>query len=135
MRMRLLCLLAAALALPTALPARGEGPLKVTSALVCDWEDEECTSAEQSFDEKVKALRFVTVVEGATGEAWVEHVWKREGREVFRLRLNVRPHRSRTASKKTVAGFPGAWTAVVVDPVGRELAKVSFRVEGSEPAP
>ncbi len=74
-------------------------------------------------------------MEGATGEAWVEHVWKREGHEVFRLKLALKGRRYKTVSKKTVAGHPGAWTATVVDPVGRELASVSFRVDGPDLAP
>ncbi len=106
--------------------------LKVASAVVCAVDDEECTTTEPRFGEEVAVLRFVTVVEGATGEAWVEHVWKREGREVFRLKLALKTKRYRTVSKKTVAGLPGAWTASVVDPVGRELASVSFRVEGPD---
>lgn len=115
--------------------ARAAASLKVTSAAVCDAREEECTAVEQSFGEEVASLKFVTVVEGATGEAWVEHVWLREGRELFRRRLPLKGNRYRTVTVKTVAGLPGAWTVVVLDPVRRELAKVSFRVEGPEPAP
>lgn len=124
-------LLCASLLAPCArADAASSSPLKVRSAVVCDASEEECSGEERSFGDDVAVLRFTTIVEGATGEAWVEHVWRHEGREVFRLKLSMRPRRYRTISKKTVSGLPGDWTAVVVDPVGRELASVAFRVEG-----
>lgn len=112
--------------------ADAASPLKVTSAAVCASDAETCEPTEQVFGSGVASLRFVTVVEGATGEAWVEHVWRREGREVFRLKLGVKAHRTKTASKKSIAGLAGNWTVVALDPVGRELAKVSFLVEPPE---
>lgn len=127
-------LLLCAGALAPWLAAGAASPLKVKTAVVCDAAREECSGEERTFGENVAVLRFVTIVEGATGEAWVEHVWRYEGREVFRLKLVMRPHRYRTVSKKTIAGMPGDWTVAVVDPVGRELASVAFHVEGRERA-
>ncbi len=117
-------------AVTLAAPALAGPSLHVTSAVVCEASSETCEGegATRTFS-GAGALRFVTTVEGATGEAWVEHVWKHDGHVVFRMKLPVRPHRYRTASRKTVSGLAGAWTATVVDPVGRELASVSFEVE------
>ncbi len=111
-----------------ALPALAGPSLHVTSAAVCESDAEDCDAEARTFS-GVPALRFVTTVEGATGEAWVEHVWKYEGREVFRMKLAVHAHRFRTVSRKSVAGHPGPWTVTVLDPVGRELATLAFQVE------
>jgi hypothetical protein len=123
-----LCLLVAAL---WALPVRGadEAALRVTEMAVCrEIVDRGCDSEGRTFDADVETVAFLTKVEGATGEAFVEHVWSFEGKEVRRSRLPVKNRVYRTWSTKRVKGSPGKWRADVLDPVGRLLGSVEFTV-------
>ncbi len=124
-------LLLVAASLAAALPARAdESPLKVTDIAVCrDVVDRGCDSEGRTFGPDVDSVAFLTKVEGATGEAFVEHVWSFEGREVRRVRLPVRGPKYRTWSTKRVKGLPGRWKAEVFDPVGRSLGAVEFVVQ------
>ena len=120
------------LALPAAL-APGQptdvSPLRATELSVCrEIVDRGCENEGRTFGPDVPSVAFLTKVEGATGEAFVFHVWSFEGREVQRVRLPVRASPYRTWSKKGVKGQPGRWKAEVLDPIGRSLGVVDFTV-------
>ena len=66
-------------------------PLKATEMAVCrDIVDRGCDSEGRTFGPDVESVAFLTKVEGATGEAFVFHVWSFEGKEVKRVRLPIR---------------------------------------------
>jgi hypothetical protein len=121
------------LALPALLAPRqvaDVSPLKVTQLSVCrEIVDRGCDSEGRTFGPDVASVAFFTKVEGATGEAYVFHVWSFEGKEVQRVRLPVRASPYRTWSKKWVKGQPGRWKAEVLDPIGRSLGVVDFTVQ------
>ena len=105
-------------------------PLKVTEMAVCrDVVDRGCDSEGRTFGADVESVAFLTKVAGATGEAFVVHVWSFEGKEVQRVRLPVRAASYRTWSGKRVKNQPGRWTVEVLDPIGRSLGVVEFTVQ------
>jgi len=107
-----------------------ESPLRVTELAVCrEIVDRGCDSEGRSFGPDVDSVAFLTKVEGATGEAFIDHVWTFEGKEVRRVRLPIRAATYRTWSAKRVKGLPGKWRAEVFDPVGRSLGTVDFTVQ------
>ena len=111
-------------------PAAEVSPLRATELAVCrDVVDRGCDSEGRSFGPDVENVAFLTKVEGATGEAFVFHVWSFEAKEVQRVRLPVRAAVYRTWSKKGVKGQPGRWRVEVLDPVGRSLGVVEFTVQ------
>jgi len=114
--------------------ARAEdSPLRVTELDVCeDVVDRSCRGGGRSFSAELESLTFVTRVEGATGEAFVTHVWTFEGEEVRRIRLPIRKVSFRTWSKKTIKKLPGRWKAEVFDPLGRSLGAVEFVVRAPQ---
>lgn len=117
-------------ALLAAPPAADVSPLKATEVVVCrDVVDRGCESAARSFGPDVASVAFFTRIEGATGEAFVFHVWSFEGKEVQRVRLPVKASPYRTWSKKGVKGQPGRWKTEVLDPIGRPLGVVEFTVQ------
>jgi hypothetical protein len=75
-------------------------------------------------------LYCFTLIEGATAETSVDHVWLYQGREMARVTLPVRSGKWRTfSSKKIVPEWKGEWQVRVVDPAGNELTRGHFRVE------
>ncbi|HYN42840.1 MAG TPA: DUF2914 domain-containing protein [Thermoanaerobaculia bacterium] len=105
-------------------------PLKATEMAVCrDIVDRGCDSEGRTFGPDVESVAFLTKVEGATGEAFVFHVWSFEGKEVKRARLPIRTSRYRTWSLKRVKDQPGRWRVEVLDPIGRSLGVVDFTVQ------
>ena len=105
-------------------------PLKATEMAVCrEIVDRGCDSEGRTFGADVESVAFFTKVEGATGEAFVFHVWSFEGKEVRRVRLPVRASPYRTWSAKRVKDQPGRWKVEVLDPVGRSIGVVDFTVQ------
>ena len=125
----LLPLLAAPALLATP-PAADVSPLRVTELSVCrEIVDRGCESEGRTFGPDAESVAVLTRVEGATGEAYVFHVWSFEAKEVQRVRLPVRAAVYRTWSKKGVKGQPGRWKVEVLDPIGRSLGVVDFTVQ------
>jgi len=130
--LRLLLLLL--LGLPALLDARTataeESPLKVTELAVCrEIVDRGCDSEGRTFGADVENVAFLTKIEGATGEAFVHHVWSFEGKEVRRVRLPLKASPYRTWSAKRVKDQPGRWKVEILDPIGRSLGVVDFTVQ------
>ena len=122
------------LGLPAHLAARTataeESPLKVTELAVCrEIVDRGCDSEGRTFGADVENVAFLTKVEGATGEAFVHHVWSFEGKEVRRVRLPLKASPYRTWSAKRVKDQPGRWKVEILDPIGRSLGVVDFTVQ------
>jgi hypothetical protein len=122
------------LGLPALLAARiataEESPLKVTELAVCrEIVDRGCDSEGRTFGADVENVAFLTKVEGATGEAFVHHVWSFEGKEVRRVRLPLKASPYRTWSAKRVKDQPGRWRVEILDPIGRSLGVVDFTVQ------
>ena len=122
------------LGLPALLDARTataeESPLKVTELAVCrEIVDRGCDSEGRTFGADVENVAFLTKVEGATGEAFVHHVWSFEGKEVRRVRLPLKASPYRTWSAKRVKEQPGRWRVEILDPIGRSLGVVDFTVQ------
>lgn len=110
--------------------AADASPLRVTEMAVCrEIVDRGCDSEGRTFGPDVESVACLTRIEGATGEAFVFHVWSFEGREVQRIRLPVRAASYRTWSKKWVKEQPGRWRVEVLDPIGRPLGVVDFTVQ------
>ena len=75
-------------------------------------------------------LYCFTLIEGATAETSVHHVWLYEGKEMARVTLPVRSAKWRTySSKRIVPEWKGDWEVRVVDPAGNELTTGRFRVD------
>lgn len=105
-------------------------PLRATEMAVCrEIVDRGCDSEGRTFGPDVESVAFLTKVEGATGEAFVFHVWSFEGKDVQRVRLPVRASPYRTWSLKRVKDQPGHWKIEVLDPIGRSLGVVEFTVQ------
>ena len=122
------------LGLPVLLAARTataeESPLKVTELAVCrEIVDRGCDSEGRTFGADVENVAFLTKIEGATGEAFVHHVWSFEGKEVRRVRLPLKASPYRTWSAKRVKDQPGRWRVEILDPIGRSLGVVDFTVQ------
>ena len=71
--------------------------------------DRECRGSDRTFPADYESVSFVTRVEGATGDAFVFHVWTFEGEEVRRIRLPIRRASYRTWSTKKIRNLPGRW--------------------------
>jgi hypothetical protein len=111
-------------------PAVEASPLRATEIAVCrDVVDRGCDSEGRTFGPDVENVAFLTKVEGATGEAFVFHVWSFEGKEVRRVKLPLRASPYRTWSSKRVKEQPGRWRVEVLDPIGRSLGVVDFTVQ------
>lgn len=124
------------LVLPSALllaawPARAdESPLRVSELSVClEVVDRACQAPARSFAADVPTVSCLSRIEGATGDAFVTHVWSFEGKEVKRSRLPIRAASYRTWSLKRVKDQPGRWKVEVLDPIGRSLGVVDFTVQ------
>jgi hypothetical protein len=105
-------------------------PLKATEMAVCrEIVDRGCDSEGRTFGPDVDSVAFLTKVEGATGEAFVFHVWSFEGKDIQRVRLPIRASPYRTWSLKRVKDQPGRWRVEVLDPIGRSLGVVDFTVQ------
>jgi len=117
-------------ALLAAPPAAEASPLKATEVAVCrEIVDRGCDSEGRTFGPDVESVAFFTKIEGATGEAFVFHVWSFEGKEIRRSRLSLKASPYRTWSLKRVKDQPGRWKAEVLDPIGRSLGVVEFTVQ------
>jgi hypothetical protein len=68
-----------------------------------------------------------TRVTGAAGTK-VTHVWKRDGKEVWKANLRVGSKRWTTNSRRKMSK-PGAWTVDVLAEDGAALGTVSFTVQ------
>jgi len=129
MRRVLLLPLLAAPALLAAPPAADVSPLRVTELSVCrEIVDRGCESEGRTFGPDVESVAVLTRVEGATGEAFVFHVWSFEAKEDQRVRLPVRAAVYRSWAEQGVKGQPGRWRVEVLDPIGRSLGVVDFTV-------
>lgn len=105
-------------------------PLRATEVAVCrEIVARGCDSEGRTFGADVENVAFLTKVEGATGEAFVFHVWSFEGKEVRRVKLPVKASPYRTWSAKRVKDQPGRWKVEVLDPIGRSLGVVDFTVQ------
>jgi hypothetical protein len=127
-----LLLLAPPAAAPGAAAAKpvDVSPLKATEITVCEEiVDRGCRAPSRSFGPDVENVTFLSKIDGATGEAFVTHVWTFEGKEVRRVRLPVRTASFRTWSSKRVKGLPGKWRVEVFDPLGRSIGIADFAVE------
>ena len=117
-----------------ALATAEESPLRVTEMDVCEGiVERRCQGSDRIFPSDLESVTFVTKVQGATGEAYITHVWSFEGEEVRRIRLVVKNASYRTWSTKTIRNLPGRWKAEVLDPVGRSLGSIRFVVRAPEP--
>jgi DUF2914 family protein len=114
--------------------ARAEdSPLRASEVVVCEEVVERsCRSVGTTFPADQASVSFLTRIEGATGDAFVFHVWRFEGEEVRRVKLPVRNASYRTWSTKAIRDLPGRWKAEVLDPLGRSLGAVSFQVLAPE---
>ncbi len=75
-------------------------------------------------------LYCFTLIEGATTETSIDHVWLYQGREMARVSLPVRSAKWRTySSKKMIPEGKGEWEVRVVDSAGNELARGKFLVD------
>jgi len=121
-----LLLLGGALALPA---ASDDSFLRASELDVCEEVvDRRCRGSDRTFPPDFENVSFVTRVEGATGDAFVVHVWTFEGEEVRRIRLPIRKASYRTWSTKTIKNLPGRWKAEIFDPLGRSLGAIDFVV-------
>jgi hypothetical protein len=111
-------------------PASEVSPLRVVEMAVCrEIVDRGCDNEGRTFAADVESVAFLTKIEGATGEAFVRHVWSFEGKEIKRVRLPVRASPYRTWSAKRVKNQPGRWKVEVLDPIGRSIGVVDFTVQ------
>lgn len=116
--------------------ARGEdsSPLRAPEMKICrEVVERACKGEGTRFGADVRTVAFFTRIEGATGDAWVTHVFRWGGKEVRRVKRPVRGSSYRTWSVRDVAGMAGEWRAEVLDPVGRSLGAVAFVVESASP--
>ena len=121
--------LAALLLAGGAAKAAADSALRASELEVCqDVADRRCVGSDHTFAPDVESVTFMTRIEGATGEAFVVHVWSFEGSEVRRIKLPVKNASYRTWSKKGIRNLPGKWKAEVLDPVGASLGSVEFVV-------
>jgi hypothetical protein len=124
-----LLLFCGALVLAPAMRGADDSPLRATELDVCEEVvDRECRGSDRTFPAGFESVSFVTRVEGATGDAFVFHVWTFEGEEVRRIRLAIRKASYRTWSTKKIKNLPGRWKAEILDPLGRSLGAVDFVV-------
>jgi hypothetical protein len=117
------------LVLATPITWASESPLKASELSLCrEVVEAQCHEMERTFGPDVDSVSFLTRIEGATGDAFVSHVWSFEGKELRRIKLPVKNSRFHTWSTKRVKGLPGSWKAEVFDPLGRSLGAVEFVV-------
>lgn len=113
----------------TGIAAAEESPLRVTEINACrEIVKAECRGMDKTFGADVENVAVFSRVEGATGEAFVTHVWSFEGKEVRRVKLPIRTSAYRTWSLKRVKDLPGKWKVDVLDPVERLIGSVEFAV-------
>ena len=107
-----------------------ESPLKVAELIVCQAvADRSCQAPSRSFGPEIEAVSCLSKVEGATGEAFITHVWQFEGKETRRVKLPLKTASYRTWSSKRVKGLPGKWRVEILDPLDRSIGVVDFTVE------
>ncbi len=82
-------------------PITAEDPtaLRAVELEVCqEIVDFECQGTDRAFGPDVEIVAFLTRIDGATGTAFVEHVWTQDGKEVRRVRLPIKTSSYRTWS-------------------------------------
>jgi hypothetical protein len=93
-------------------------------------ESREPVGEASSFPASTPQVVFFTRITGASGETFVEHVWRHGDAEKARVRLTVGSPSWRTWSVKTLhPGSAGKWTVEVQDSEGKPLKAVEFTVE------
>jgi hypothetical protein len=113
-----------------------ESPLKVSELSTClDVVERACQAPARSFAADVSSVFCLSRIDGATGDAFVTHVWSFEGKEVRRAKLPVKTSSYRTWSSKQVKGLPGTWKVEVLDPLDRSIGVVEFVVERPKGGP
>jgi hypothetical protein len=121
---------------PTWRAGADDSPLKAVELIVCQQVvDRACQAPSRSFGPDVEEVSCLSKVDGATGEAFVSHVWTFEGKEVRRVKLPVKTTSFRTWSSKRVKGLPGKWRVEVFDPLDRSIGVVDFTVEPPQGTP
>jgi hypothetical protein len=130
-------LLSGFLVLLTPWPAGADDSLlKVVELTVCQKvADRACQAPSRAFSSEIEEVSCLSKVDGATGEAFVSHVWYFEGKEVRRVKLPVRNATYRTWSSKRVKDLPGTWKVEVLDPLERSIGVAEFIVEPPKGAP
>ena len=121
---------------PTWRAGADDSPLKAVELIVCQQVvDRACQAPSRSFGPDVESVSCLSKVDGATGEAFVSHVWTFEGKEVRRVKLPIKTTSFRTWSSKRVKGLPGKWRVEVFDPLDRSIGVVDFTVEPPQGTP
>jgi hypothetical protein len=107
-----------------------DSPLKVVELTVCqEVADRACQAPSRSFGSDIEMVSCLSKVDGATGEAFVTHVWTFEGKELRSVKLPLKTSSYRTWSSKRVKGLPGKWKVEVFDPLDRSIGVIDFTVE------
>jgi len=92
-------------------------------------ENREVVGESAAFGPEVPKIVAWTRVSGANQPVQITHIWKRDGKTVATVPLNIQSASYRTFSRRTVAGEPGAWSVDVIDPIGKVVARKEFTVE------
>lgn len=128
--MKRLMVLGGLLLLSTQRAMSDDSPLKVVELTVClEVADRVCQAPARAFDSGIDTVWCLSKVDGATGDAFVTHVWTFEGKEERRVKLPVKTSSFRTWSSKRVKGLPGKWKVEVFDPLDRSIGVTDFTVE------
>ena len=113
-----------------------DSPLKVVEMIVCQKvADRACQAPSRAFSSEIEEVSCLSKVEGATGEAFVWHVWYFEGKETRRVKLPIKNAIYRTWSSKRIKDLPGRWKVEVLDPLDRSIGVAEFIVEPPKGAP
>ncbi len=113
-----------------------DSPLKLVELIVCqEVANRSCQAPARSFGPDIEVVTCLSKVDGATGEAFITHVWLFEGKETRREKLPLKTQSYRTWSSKRVNGLPGKWRVEVFDPLDRSIGVVDFIVEPPKGAP
>jgi len=89
-------------------------------------ENREITGAGEAF-KATDTVYVWTNVTGADGKK-VQHVWKKDGKEVFKVAFDVKSKRWRVNSRRKTPA-PGSYTVETQAEDGAKLGEVAFKVE------
>jgi hypothetical protein len=82
-----------------------------------------------SFSSVPALFCFTRIARGDGEETTIRHLWYRENVKVADYELPVRGEKWRTYSRKTIdRESPGEWRVDAVDPSGKVLKSVAFRI-------
>ena len=82
-----------------------------------------------SFSSVPALFCFTRIVRGDGDETTIRHLWYRENVKVAEYELPVRGEKWRTYSRKAIdRESPGEWRVEAVDPAGKVLKSVAFRI-------